>query len=182
MLAMTIRNWAMLCAALALGCPKSTPEPAPGSGTKPAPEPAETTAATSPAPAPSPTPAPAPSPAPAEPKQTWLGVWNSVSCGQRKYVREVTFAEEGKVTGRDLISPCPKNVDCVWSGIVDWKGTYEVKGDTIALDVAISVGPKGKLTLPTELGWDESKALVVEDPGGAACAYARGAAAQPGAK
>ncbi len=159
-------------ASLLLGCPKGSQEPSgtgappPSSGTAAAPS------ASTPAPQPSAsTPPPAP---PAPTTEAWVGPWKSASCGARKYVRTLTLAADGSVTGQDLISPCPKGVDCVWSGIVDWKGTYEKTDATIKLDVTINGGPKGKLTLPAELTWDDTAKSVGEKNGSDSCAYEKG--------
>ena len=104
-----------------------------------------------------------------------MGSWESASCGARSYKRETTFAADNTVEGRDLVSPCPKGATCVWSGIVEWKGTYTNNGNKLGLSVKVQGGPKGKINLPAELMWDESQSAVVEKSGEATCVYQRSA-------
>lgn len=156
-------------ATLLLGCPRSAPEPPTGTAGE-----TPTAAATEPAP-PDPT-VPAPTAAasetpPAPAADGWIGSWASATCGSREYRREVTFAADGTVSGRDLVSPCPKGATCVWSGIVDWKGTYTAADGKLALAVKIGGGPQGKLTLPSELSWDPEAKAVVEASDGSRCVY-----------
>lgn len=75
--------------------------------------------------------APAPSaatvPAPAEVAAalpTVHGAWASPSCGERTWTRALRLEPDGTWVGRDLVSPCPPDVACVWSGIVERKGTW----------------------------------------------------------
>lgn len=156
-------------ALLLFGCPRSAPEPpAETGGESPSATPEPTPPGSTPAPAPTSAASSAP-PAPAA--DGWIGSWASASCGPRAYRREVTFAADGTVKGRDLVSPCPKGAACVWSGIVDWKGTYTAAEGKLALAVKIDGGPRGQLTLPTELGWDAEAKAVVETADGSRCVY-----------
>lgn len=164
-----------------VGCPKSPTDPG-GSGSATSQDQGnDPTAPTSPASAPPPHnpkpdasgpdgPAPSPS-APRDDGRDWVGSWKSPRCGARTYAREVTFTAEGTVSGNELVSPCPPNVDCVWSGIVSWKGTYKEAAGTLSLTVT----PDGaaKVTLPSSLRWDAGRGALVEDPDGDACAYHR---------
>jgi hypothetical protein len=95
-----------------------------------------------------------------------VGTWTSGSCGSRKYPRVITLAEGGTFTAEDRISPCPKGVQCVWSGIVVWKGTWSPSGDAITLgESGSSAGPKGE-PHPTRLDWKGA-------PSEGGCVYAR---------
>lgn len=71
------------------------------------------------------------------------GTWESAACGERKYARTITFEKAGAFHADDLVSPCPKGVTCVWSGIVSRSGKYAVAGTTVTLSVegAPSAGP-----------------------------------------
>src|SRR5262249_19354608 len=54
------------------------------------------------------------------------GAWISPSCGPRNYARSISFDAAGHFTAQDLISPCPRDVVCVWSGIIYHRGDYVV--------------------------------------------------------
>ena len=98
-----------------------------------------------------------------------VGSWSSPSCGDRKYVRTLRFADKGAFSAQDLVSPCPPNAKCVWSGIVDRKGTYVVSGNQVKL--AVDGPAKGPAVLfPETL---ELAPGPTEKQGGASCSYAR---------
>lgn len=107
------------------------------------------------------------------------GKWESPSCGSRKYPRVITFDKTGTFHADDLISPCPPNVDCVWSGIVSRQGKYAVSGTTITLTVEgpATSGP-GALPFPATLDLAPTPIEVVD---GLRCGY-RQVAATPGKK
>jgi hypothetical protein len=147
----------------------TAPTPAPTS----APSPAQTAAASATTPATStsaPTALPTSSAADAGPggdRDRWVGTWSSSACGSRKYVRIITLAANGSFSAEDRISPCPKGVSCVWSGIVAWKGTWSPSGNAIQLtETGTAAGPKGE-PHPTRLQWNGSA------PAEGGCAYAR---------
>ncbi|MEJ7732238.1 MAG: hypothetical protein WKG00_23905 [Polyangiaceae bacterium] len=82
-------------------------------------------------------------------------------------MRTITLAANGSFTAEDRISPCPKGVACVWSGIVAWKGTWTPSGNGIQLgETGAAAGPKGE-PHPTRLDWNGSA------PAEGGCAYAR---------
>lgn len=145
------------------------PQPAPSElpTTAPAPTAAPTTtSATSATPAPTASPTAADDAGPAGGRDRWVGTWTSGSCGSRKYPRVITLAAGGSFTAEDRISPCPKNVACVWSGIVNWKGTWAPSGDAITLsETGSAAGPKGE-PHPTRLDWKGA-------PAEGGCVYAR---------
>lgn len=103
-----------------------------------------------------------------------VGEWKSPPCGARKYERRITFAKDGSFTAQDLVSPCPKGVVCVWSGIIDTKGTWKQEGNTIHLTTASqSSGPKVGSPFPTTLTFDPAKKVLTESADGATCSYKR---------
>ncbi|MCB9741022.1 MAG: hypothetical protein H6741_17125 [Alphaproteobacteria bacterium] len=111
----------MLLLALSLACrPAAPPEP-------PSPPPE---AGPPGVPAGEPTPPP---PAPVE--LTPAGqTWTSASCHERQYERQIRINADDTYQASDLISPCPPDVTCVWSGVVIYSGTWEREGDTIVLN------------------------------------------------
>jgi hypothetical protein len=60
------------------------------------------------------------------------GTWSSASCGKRAYERIITVGK-GTFTAEDRVSPCPSGKACVWSGIVNRKGTWKRVALTLAL-------------------------------------------------
>ena len=76
-----------------------------------------------------------------------LGVWEKASCGDRKYVRRVTFKKEGNFTAVDEVAPCPEQGNCVSSGILHWEGTWSKNEETIDLEIT----PKDGAKLPEEI-------------------------------
>jgi hypothetical protein len=129
-------------------------------------------AATPPAPATGAQPsAPLPVNAPAVTLITLDGTWESASCGDRAYPRRITFAEAANFIAEDLISPCPKGVSCVWSGIINRRGTYKVERDTITLTVSKTSSGPAKSELPPTLTLDGNRAPVETGSDGKACVY-----------
>ena len=101
------------------------------------------------------------------------GAWRSPSCGDRTYPREIQFAADGTFQSADLVSPCPPNVACVWSGIVNRKGTFTVAAGKITLTPTEPGGAQGR-PLPTTLGIDPKTGAPFEQTDGSpACTYAR---------
>ncbi len=117
--------------------------------------------------------APLPITAPAVTLITLDGTWESASCGSRTYARRITFAEAAKFIAEELVSPCPKGVSCVWSGIIIRQGTYKVEQDTIALTVGKTSSGPAKTQLPTSLALDGSRAPVEAGDDGKPCVYKR---------
>jgi hypothetical protein len=72
-------------------------------------------------------------------------VWQNGSCGDRKYVRKLTFNEDGTFTARDEVAPCPEGRDqqCVSSGVIDWQGRWTLAARTIRIEV--EAGESGRL-------------------------------------
>jgi len=98
-------------------------------------------------------------PAPAEekalpPPSSIVGTWSSASCGERSYAREMVFVEGGSYVRLDLVSPCPPNTLCVWSGIVHFTGGWRQEGERVRLVEEVQVGsggPAGFVSRPEEL-------------------------------
>lgn len=80
------------------------------------------------------------------------GSWTSASCGNRKYVRDLDLKSDGSFAAHDLVSPCPPDAKCVWSGIVDRKGTWKLEGDKVSLSFTDANKQAGD-PLPSSLGW-----------------------------
>jgi hypothetical protein len=99
-----------------------------------------------------------------------VGTWSSPSCGERKYIREIAFANDGTFRSDDLVSPCPKGVTCVWSGIVTRAGTYSATADRVTLQTPAEKSPQAR-ALPASL--EIAGASLVEVAGTERCAYAR---------
>lgn len=119
---------------------------------------------------------PAPAPATASPNAAPVvaGRWSSPSCGPRSYERLITLEAGGTFTAEDRVSPCPRGVSCVWSGIVLRRGTYSISGEGIrAVLLATDGGAGPGQGLPTTLVIDGAGALVEVLPEGDRCVYTR---------
>lgn len=148
------------------GTPDATPigEPPATATTPPAPPPTE----------PGPT-SPPPQPTTQTPPAgdaSLAGTWVSPSCGDRKYERILTLGADGTFQAKDMVSPCPPNVQCIWSGIVDRKGRYTRSGDTLTLAVEGPAGDRAK-PLPATLTIDKATGAPAEQAGGATCVYTK---------
>ncbi len=98
------------------------------------------------------------------------GTYESPHCGDRKYLREVTF-DATNFTATDLVSPCPANVDCVWSGIVNRKGTYAVAGSRLELTMESETTGPGVLAFPKFFMLSENAIVETSDAG--SCVYSK---------
>ena len=98
------------------------------------------------------------------------GTYASPHCGERKYLREVTFDQKG-FTAVDLVSPCPPNVACVWSGIVNRKGTYSIAGSRLELAIESEGAGPGGMAFPKFFMLSES--AIVETSGAGSCVYSK---------
>ncbi len=97
---------------------------------------------------------------------TLVGDWVSPSCGERKYPRHITFDDKTGFSASDLVSPCPKGVTCIWSGIVTRKGTWSSDGKRVTLTLT---GPADKRGAPFPASLD----LAPGPAEGATCPYQR---------
>jgi hypothetical protein len=90
---------------------------------------------------------------------TASGAFRDDSCGERTFPREIQL-DVGTYTGRDLVSPCPVGVTCMWSGIVEFHGTWTRDRDAIVLvetGAAPQTGPSArpKRLTPNGAGWKD---------------------------
>ena len=176
---MTQRTFLLGAALLLAGCPKSTTAGPTGSGPVPPPTatPPPTVAvatATATATAPTTT-ATTTATATVDPSTApWLGEWRSNSCGKRRYTRLLTLTADGQFSAQDRVSPCPPKVACVWSGIIDYSGSWRLEGNTMTLthDPAKSSGPK-TIPLLTTLTWSAGDKAPSEASDAGRCLYAR---------
>lgn len=100
-----------------------------------------------------------------------IGTWVSPSCGDRTYARRIQFDAGHSFRAQDLVSPCPEDVVCVWSGIVHTNGTYAVEEDTIVL-IQQNAPPPIVESFPEELLVDPTtNSPVEESPNGELCHY-----------
>ncbi|MCB0138018.1 MAG: hypothetical protein KDD75_23135 [Caldilineaceae bacterium] len=53
--------------------------------------------------------------------------------GKGQWEIEFVFKDDGTFTRNDLVSPCPADAVCFWSGIVTNSGSYTISGSTISL-------------------------------------------------
>lgn len=77
--------------------------------------------------------------------ESLIGTWRNASCGERAYLRSISFEEGGKFAAVDEVAPCPaeeKN-KCVTSGIIEWEGVWEL--DDRAINLESSPVSNGKL-------------------------------------
>jgi hypothetical protein len=107
------------------------------------------------------------------------GVYTSKSCGARGYARVVTLdAVKKTVAIDDRVSPCPPDVQCVWSGIVSRRGTFAVvspdetgKPFRLDLDLKPNANKQGQPP-PAQLEWYPSRGVLTEP--GDTCPYTTG--------
>jgi hypothetical protein len=113
--------------------------------------------------------APTASAAPPADASGWVGTWASSPCGERPYVRVVELRPKGVAAVHDRVSPCPPKVACVWSGIISYEGTWELKQGRVQLKLERKTYPNMKAApLPTELSWSGSPVGV---EAGVRCSY-----------
>lgn len=86
------------------------------------------------------------------------GMWENSSCGERKYRRQINFFEDAHFDAVDEVAPCPPGKQCVWSGIVKWTGTWNLKNHVITLDIKPLKGEKPPENVPKKF------AVVDDDP------------------
>jgi hypothetical protein len=99
-------------------------------------------------------PTPVPSTEDGPPKTApFAGDWTGEACGERAYPQVLSFSDSGDFTAQDLISPCPKDATCIWSGVVTRKGSWSQQAMTITLTQTGETpeSPKPAAALPTTL-------------------------------
>jgi hypothetical protein len=103
-----------------------------------------------------------------------VGTWSSPSCGDRGYERRLTLKEDKTFRSEERVSPCPPKVQCVWSGILFWQGTFasDEKGLVLTKTGGADSGRGAKIESPLKL--EVEKETLVETRGGARCPYTKG--------
>ena len=115
-------------------------------------------------------------PEPPEESHPVVATWTGEACGDRSYPRELTFTPDFRYQGRDLVSPCPPEATCVWSGVVSFSGTWASDGPFVQLTEETSDGDQGAAR-PTTLRRAQSGHLTEEQGEGVVCGYAKASAA-----
>lgn len=77
--------------------------------------------------------------------------WASAPCTGRHYPRKILLQPGGTFHAWDLVSPCPPNARCVWSGIVERSGTWRLEDDVLHLVVERSGTAPGPFPFPDRL-------------------------------
>jgi len=67
------------------------------------------------------------------PGVAFLGDWTSAPCAGRAFSRNLRFEKENTYAGLDLVSPCPPNAQCAWSGMVAYAGLWKQEGNKLYL-------------------------------------------------
>ncbi|HLM72688.1 MAG TPA: hypothetical protein VK459_08350, partial [Polyangiaceae bacterium] len=119
--------------------------------------------------------------APADPPKSstaelrFSGTWSSPSCGDRAYERRLTLKDDKTFRAEERVSPCPPKVQCVWSGILFWQGTFasDEKGIVLTKTGGADSGRGAKIESPLKLEVDKASGALVETRGGAKCPYTR---------
>lgn len=115
-----------------------------------------------------PVPPPPKAVAPPPPPGPTAVVWTSPSCGERAYERRFTLAPDFRYQGMDLVSPCPPDARCVWSGIVHFSGRWAMEdGDLVLAETQAEEGP-GVQPRPSRLRGDGTRFYEGD------CAYDKG--------
>ncbi len=84
--------------------------------------------------------------APSAPMIEYPAMYSSKACHARKYRRDIVLSAGGSFSAQDLISPCPPNARCVWSGIVNSKGRWSEDNTSVTLLRMGNEDPAGPLT------------------------------------
>lgn len=112
---------------------------------------------------------PPPPPPPLEEGTRFVATWQSASCGERSFPRELVLNPDFTYSGTDYISPCPVDAQCIWSGIVTWNGTWSMEGPALKLTEQGEANDHG-FPHPTELKHGRGMELAEVD-GEALCPY-----------
>ncbi len=108
------------------------------------------------------------------PGVAFLGDWTSPGCEGRAYARNLRFEKEGDYAGIDLVSPCPPDAQCMWSGIVGFAGIWKQEGNKLLLR-EIGAPTAAGSPHPTEVISTVDGTLVENG-----CTYTRGLTVPPG--
>jgi hypothetical protein len=111
---------------------------------------------------------------PSEGPEQLVGSWISPSCGERTYARKIQFNSDGTFGAQDLVSPCPPDVVCLWSGILYHRGSYEVLENKIRLQLSEPRSRVPAWSFPTTLEIDPATGAPMEGSAdGELCVYTR---------
>ena len=99
---------------------------------------------------------------PAASEPAFLGSWYSSSCLERAYTRGLVMYPNGTFTASDLVSPCPKGAQCIWSGIVTRAGTWQLDRGMIELTMTAESRPGTGAPLADLLEWHPTEDKLVE--------------------
>ena len=109
---------------------------------------------------------------PVSPGFSPVGRWENASCGERKFLRRINFADDGKFAAVDEVAPCPPKVVCVWSGIVHWRGSWALDDRLIRLSIEPIAGKKPPEAPPeTFVVLSEEPPSIGEQAGELTCPY-----------
>jgi hypothetical protein len=114
---------------------------------------------------------------PADGRAKWVGNWVSPSCGERKYPRVINLGADGSFSAQERVSPCVSPpggppIQCVWSGIVNYRGGWQLAGEGITLAQTGGDTAPGKITTASALSWSTEQGAPAE-PSDASCVYQR---------
>lgn len=82
------------------------------------------------------------------------GSWSTADGAKGAIERQLTLHADGQFVAADLVSPCPPDVQCVWSGIVDNAGAWAKRGATLRLSWKEPIATWDGLSYPAELVLD----------------------------
>lgn len=85
-------------------------------------------------------------------------------------MRVITLSQDHTFQASDRVSPCPPNVACVWSGIVERSGSWKLSGKTLTLEPS-GEPQKAGVPLPTTLAFERN--ALSETSNGNDCVYTR---------
>jgi len=118
-------------------------------------------------------------PAPGEDSQAAtfdpVGTWVGGRCSDRDYRREIRFDADYSFSAIDWVAPCPRGKACIWSGIVNRSGTWELyREHDISLEPTSRETRQGK-PLATNLHYDVHSGTLHEATPGSVldCIYER---------
>jgi hypothetical protein len=98
----------------------------------------------------------------------FTGDWTSTGCEGRSYARNLYIASDHSYAGIDLVSPCPPNAKCMWSGLVAYTGIWKQEGNKVLLR-EIGAPKEAGMAHPTEIQ-ATTKGELIEN----GCTYTRG--------
>ncbi len=103
-----------------------------------------------------------------------VGDWTSPACGGRTYARNISFSSNQHYAAIDLVSPCPVDTTCVWSGLTAFAGLWELQGKKLRVQqVGVPDVPGGPRPVFFEA---TSDGKLIEN----GCLYEKGLTIPPG--